>query len=124
MFNDVFLSGRLGKLEHLQLRGDPETDNCCCYFDVASSYYSKTTEEQYTDWIHCKAWGKQAKRFVNNAAEGMFVEVKGRLKNEKYNDQERTYVIVTVFRFYKTAPRSENTESIEMNGDELDKNEF
>lgn len=54
----------------------------------------------------------------------MFVEVKGRLKNEKYNDQERTYVIVTGFRFYKTAPRLENTESIEMNGDELDKNEF
>lgn len=49
MFNEVILSGRLGQLEHLQLRGDPETDNCCCYFDVASSYYSKTTEEQYTD---------------------------------------------------------------------------
>ena len=30
MFNEVILSGRLGKLEHLQLRGDPETDNCKC----------------------------------------------------------------------------------------------
>lgn len=86
MFNEVILSGRLGKLEHLQLRGDPETDNCCCYFDVASSYYSKTTEEQDTDWIHCKAWGNLAKRFVNNAREGMLIEVKGRLKNETYNE--------------------------------------
>ena len=76
MFNEVILSGRLGKLEHLQLRGDPETDNCMCYFDVASSYYSKTTEEQYTDWIH-----------------------------------------------YKTAPRVES-EPVEINEEELNKNEF
>lgn len=123
MFNEVILSGRLGKLEHLQLRGDPETDNCMCYFDVASSYYSKTTEEQYTDWIHCKVWGNLAKRFVNNAREGMLIEVKGRLKNETYNEQERTFVIVTGFRLYKTAPRVES-EPVEINEEELNKNEF
>ena len=82
MFNEVILSGRLGKLEHLQLRGDPETDNCMCYFDVANSYYSKTTEEQYTDWLHCKG-----------------------------------------FRLYKTAPRVES-EPVEINEEELNKNEF
>lgn len=104
MFNDVILSGRLGKIDTLKLYGDVDDDTCCCFFDVASSSYSKKTEEQYTDWIHCKAWGNQAKRFVNNAANGMLVEVRGRLKNETYNDQERTYVIVTSFRLYKTTP--------------------
>lgn len=87
MFNEVILSGRLGQLEHLQLRGD------------------------------------LAKRFVNNAREGMLIEVKGRLKNETYNEQERTFVIVTGFRLYKTAPRVES-EPVEINEEELNKNEF
>lgn len=53
----------------------------------------------------------------------MLIEVKGRLKNETYNEQERTFVIVTGFRLYKTAPQVES-EPVEINEEELNKNEF
>ena len=51
MFNEVILSGRLGKLEHLQLRGDPETDNCKCYFDVAVTTVKRQKNSIQTGFI-------------------------------------------------------------------------
>lgn len=117
MLNKVILSGRLGKLTNKKLFGNPDGDNCCCYFDVACSKYNRHKEDTVTDWIHCKTWGKQAKRFIEYSDDGLFIEIEGYLKNEKNEEIERTYVIVTSFQFYKTAPR------IALNEDAIDQEE-
>ena len=98
--NKVFLSGRLGKVSKT-LYG--EGDNVCCFFNVAVTKYNNGNE--YTDWISCKTWGKNAKRFVQYAEDGLFIEVEGHLKTEEYNEQKKTSVIADIFSFYKTAPR-------------------
>lgn len=98
--NQVIVSGRLGKVNK-KLYG--ENDKVCCFFDVATTKYANGKE--YTEWISCKAWGKNAKRFVQYVEDGLFIEIIGHLKNEEHNEIKKTYVIVDLFQFFKTTPR-------------------
>lgn len=113
--NKVLVSGRLGKINK-KLYGNAETENVCCYFSLATTKYSNGNE--YTDWIKCKAWSKNAKRFIELAENGLFIEVEGYIKNETYNDKENTFVIVERFELYKTTPRV-NINSEELNAEEI-----
>lgn len=100
--NKVVLSGRLGNVNKT-LYGEGE--KVCCFFSVATTRWYDGVE--YTDWISCKAWGKNAKLFSEFAEKGYWIEVLGYIKNEKYNDKESVFVIVETLNILKTVPKIE-----------------
>jgi single-strand DNA-binding protein len=85
--NRVQLIGRLGK--------DPEskytpTGKKVTHFSLAVSQRWKTGGEmkEYTEWVNIEAWGRLGEVCQEYLKKGSLVYLEGRLKTEKYEDQE------------------------------------
>lgn len=98
--NKVIISGRLGNINK-NLYGEGE--KVCCIFSIATTRWYDGVE--HTDWISCKAWNKNAQLFSEYAEKGYWIEITGHIKNEKYNDQEKVFVIVETLNILKTVPK-------------------
>ena len=85
--NRVQLIGRLGK--------DPEskytpTGKRVTHFSLAVSQRRRTGSEtkEYTEWVNVEAWGRLGEVSQEYLKKGSLVYLEGRLKTEKYEDED------------------------------------
>ena len=116
--NRVQLIGRLGK--------DPEskytpTGKKVAHFSVAVSQRWKTGGElkEYTEWVNIEAWGRLGEVCQEYLKKGSLVYVEGRLKTDKYEDQNGetkyyTKVVAQVVQFLDN--RAGDSPMDELNG--------
>lgn len=85
--NQVILCGNLGKNPTLK-----KTDNSSvCHFSMATTRHYKNRAEELveeTEWHSIVCWGSLAKTCAKYLAKGRHVTVRGRLKTDKYFDDE------------------------------------
>lgn len=87
--NQAIICGNLGKNPTVK-----KTDNSTvCHFSVATTrrWKSKTDElQEETEWHRVVVWGSLAKTCGKYLSKGRQVTVRGRLKTDKYYDDEHS----------------------------------
>lgn len=89
--------GRTTKMP--DLRYTPGGTAVCRFNMAVDTSYDSDKEEDITDFVPCKIWGKRAEAFAENVGKGSKIAVIGQLKVEWWeddsgNDRRDIYVLI------------------------------
>ncbi len=83
--NKIILVGRLG---NDPVKYSTKTGLAVAHFTVATAQWSKSKEEEETQWHRIVAWGKQGENCVQYLKKGQSVFVEGVLKSRKFEGKD------------------------------------
>lgn len=83
---DILIIGRLGADPELKYLGENRTP--LASFNVAVSNDRKNQNGEYdSTWFRVEAWGKLAEACVNCTGKGLYIAVRGTMKEDRFDDQ-------------------------------------
>lgn len=89
--NSILIEGRLTKEPRLSEVGEGKN---VCRLSLASNRYYRNTEKELVNevnYIDVDVWGNMAQVCSDNLSKGRGVRVVGRLKHERWQDEEQNY---------------------------------
>lgn len=97
--NLAILHGNIG---HLELKHVGQNNTAIVEFSVAT--VERRSQEKYTTWHNCKAFGKRAETIAQYFSKGSEILLEGRIELEKWEGKDgskrsRTSIIVNSFDF-------------------------
>lgn len=104
--NLMVLSGNLGSKPQVK---QTKNGKSYCWLSIATSEYYN--EERHTDWHSVKVYGPTADRCEKFLEKGQSVDIIGKLKTDKWNDngtdKTLTYVVANTVTFGPKMSREE-----------------